>query len=143
MNFNHVWAAIASAPRTNTMLLALMFASAVVGALIALYISVPLACEHMRQYIAKRARRKARRRARTAAPHPARPETARRGMGAGSAWSRKSVGALVTCSLLVLAGVVTVGYLLDAPESSVLRAGDAEAAQGTARLRIDYELRAR
>ena len=141
MNFNHVLAAIGSAPRFNKLLLALLVTCVIASACIALYLSVPLAFEFLRAHLAKRARRKARVRARRAALRPAPGNaTAVASVVSRRTASRRAVGALVTCSILAAVGTVTAVYVLTPQHSTVARA-DADWVKGTSRLRIDYELR--
>jgi hypothetical protein len=145
MNFNHVLAAISSAPRSSTLLLALLVTCVITAACVALYASVPLAFELLRAYLAKRARRKARVRARRAAlrPKPSKVESVPPSVPRSPGGSRKAVGALVTCSVLVAVGAVTAVYVLTPQRSTVARAVDADWVKGPSRLRIDYELGSR
>ena len=145
MNFSQVLAAISSAPRSSTLLLALLVTCVIGAACIALYASVPLAFDLLRGHLAKRARRKARVRARRAALRPRPPKTDSLAPSAPrrTAWSRKAFGALVTCSVVVAIGAVTAVYVLTPQRSTVARAVDADWVKGPSRLRIDYELGAR
>jgi hypothetical protein len=152
MNFSYVWKVMSGLPLAYTAIIILLFAGAIVGALIALWNAVPLAFEHVIEMWRRHMRRTARRRR-----HAAQGNARQQGsvaecpqydapLSAGAGWGSPSKGWLVVagCSAASILGGVALGYVLNhQPDQPSLNARLTEAVHDPARLRIDYELRSR
>ncbi|MGZ5094595.1 MAG: hypothetical protein ACXWIP_25625 [Burkholderiales bacterium] len=152
MNFSYVWKVMSGLPVAYTTIIIVLFAGAIVGALIALWNAVPLALEHVIEMWKRHSRRTARKR-RHSAQGTARQDAngvehryddAPAVVAPGGRLASKAWLVVAGCSAASVLGGVALGYVLNRPpDKPSLNARLTEAVHDPARLRIDYELRSR